>query len=89
MLSVWSLRNSKGQISLVWIDGRVMALATEELSRHRFGGWRKGLLKPTQSTILLRLDGDHVSRSERLSVEPSIRHAGWTGDTGEYDPRRF
>jgi hypothetical protein len=43
--------------------------------------------KPTRSHYsFLRLKGEYVSRFGTLSHEPSIRHAGPTGDTGEYDP---
>lgn len=43
--------------------------------------------KPTQSHYsFLRLDGDHVSPFAPLSRNPSVRHAGPSGDTGEYEP---
>jgi hypothetical protein len=43
--------------------------------------------KPTQSHYsFLRLSGEHVSRFGPPSRNPSIRHAGPTRDTGEYDP---
>jgi hypothetical protein len=43
--------------------------------------------KPTRSHYsFLRLQGEYVSQFGTLSREPSIRHAGPTGDAGEYDP---
>ena len=65
-----------------------MTLATEEdFETQVLAAGVNVFFKPTQSHYsFLRLDGDHVSRSGRLSAKPSIRHAGWTGDTGEYDP---
>ena len=44
--------------------------------------------KPTQSHYtFLRLSNEkHVARSAPLSRDATVRHAGPTGDTGEYDP---
>jgi hypothetical protein len=44
--------------------------------------------KPTQSHYsFLRLSNDkHLARSAPLSRDATVRHAGLSGDTGEYDP---
>ena len=44
--------------------------------------------KPTKSHYtFLRLSNDkHVARSAPLAHDATIRHAGPSGDTGEYDP---
>ena len=44
--------------------------------------------KPTKSHYtFLRLSNDkHVARSAPLSRDATVRHAGPSGDTGEYDP---
>ena len=67
----------------------IVTLATEEdFETQVLAAGVNVFFKPTQSHYsFLRLDGDRVSRSGRLSAKPSIRHAGPTGDTtGEYDP---
>ena len=44
--------------------------------------------KPTKSHYtFLRLSNDkHVARSAPLSRDATVRHAGASGDTGEYNP---
>ena len=44
--------------------------------------------KPTKShyTFIRLSENKHVARSAPLSRDASIRHAGPSGDTGEYDP---